>query len=721
MFNEMSIQQRGEHIKSRKLCCSCLAPGHQTGDCRSVSRCRSCGGKHHTLVHREHSSLSVVNVVAASNTAPPTEVTLPVVNVVAANTSSPSSIAPTALPSSLMMTSQVLVKGPGGRQTMARTLLDSGATMSLISNRVAHSLQLPRQATTVSFSGAQATPLQVAQTITQVSLCPMTSDNPILSVTAAIVPKVTCDFPLQGASHVRDMPHIKPLALMADPTYHLPGRVDLLLGCDIIPDIMLQEHLVGPKNAPMAVKTVFGWAILGKYLPHNSQQSINAITPVEVSPIDDLLTRFCEIEEPPNDTPILTPDEESVQQHFASSHIYVSQPGYYQVSLPRVSHHTALGLSRPQALHRYLSNEKALIKKGTHDAFQAVVCEYIDLGHAEKVPPSDLTSSHEHYYLPMHGVSKASSTSTKLRVVFDASTKGSNHLSLNDTLSTGPTLYPTLETILLRFSLHSIALSADISKMYRAVHLDPKDRDLHRFIWREQPTAPLVDFRMTRVTFGISSSPYLAIKSLHQTAHDFGHQYPIASPLVLDSFYVDDLLSGAETPEQALHMHKGLRTLLLKGGFDLKKWRSSSPVVLDSIDPSLLETLPIQDLTNNDQCKYPKALGVEWDSTQDTMSTSLSLPSNYASTKRADVVQTFDVLGWLAPTIVTMKVLYQRVWEEKLAWDDPLPQPYVHQHSKWRQDLHLLSSRKKPLPSLPPDSLFSCMGSVMPPSRPMQL
>ena len=271
----MSIQQRGEHIKSRKLCCKCLAPGHQTGDCRSVARCRSCGGKHHTLVHREHSSPSVVNVVAASNKAPPTA--LPVDNVVAANATSPSSIAPTALPSCLMMTSQVLVKGPGGRQTMARALLDSGATMSLISNRVAHSLQLPRKATTVSFSGAQATPLQVSQTITQVSLCLMTSDNPILSVTAAIVPKVTCDLPLQGASHVRDMPHIKPLAL-ADPTFHLPGRVDLLLGCDIIPDIMLQEHLVGPKNAPMAVKTV------------------------EVSPIDDLLTRFWEIEEPPNDT-----------------------------------------------------------------------------------------------------------------------------------------------------------------------------------------------------------------------------------------------------------------------------------------------------------------------------------------------------------------------------------------------------------------------------------
>lgn len=698
IFNGMSIQQRGDHIRALKLCYNCLAPGHHTGECRSTARCRSCGGKHHTLVHRDRSSAPVTGEVASSNATPITSAISPMVNVVACDASSVSTNEPTALPSCLMMTTQVLVKGPGGRKTVARALLDSGASMSLISNRVAHSLNLPRQATTVNFTGAQATPLQVSQAISQVSLCPVASNTPSLSVTAAIVHKVTCDLPLQGASHVRDMPHIKPLAL-ADPTFHLPGRVDLLLGCDLIPDIMLEGQIAGPKNAPMAIETVFGWAILGKYLPQGVTQTVNIISPTEVNPTDSILTRFWEVEEPPDSTSMFTPDEELVQQHYAESHVYKPDPGHYQVSLPRVKHHTTLGLSRPQALHRYLSNEKALVRKGNHEAFQAVIQEYLDLGHAEKIPSSDLTSAKEHYYLPMHGVIKESSTSTKLRVVFDASAKTSNHSSLNDTLHTGPTLHPTLDTILLRFRMHSVALSADISKMYRAVHLDPEDRDLHRFIWREQPTDPLSDFRMTRVTFGVSASPYLAIKTLQQTSHDFAHQYPIASPLVSNSFYVDDLLTGAATPEQAMLLHTELRSLLLKGGFDLRKWRSSSPLVLNSISPSLLETMPVQDLTGNEQSKYPKALGVEWDSAQDTMSTSLSLPTEVKSTKRgiiSDVARTFDVLGWLAPTVVTMKILYQRVWEEKLAWDDPLPQPYVDEHSQWRQQLHLLSSRKQP-------------------------
>ena len=47
-----------------------------------------------------------------------------------------------------------------------------------------------------------------------------------------------------------------------------------------------------------------------------------------------------------------------------------------------------------------------------------MVQEYLDLGHAELVPKTAMNSPvSEHYYLPMHRVTKASSTSTKLRVV----------------------------------------------------------------------------------------------------------------------------------------------------------------------------------------------------------------------------------------------------------------------------------------------------------------
>ena len=319
-------------------------------------------GKHHTLVHRDTSSHVVASVVAASNI-PLSNDPNPVVNIVAATTNSVSSDIPRA-PNCLVMTSKVVVKGPDWRSMITRALLDSGASMSMLSNKVAQTLQLPRHATNITFSGAQATPLQVSQAITQVSLCLMHSHHPILSITAAIVPRVTCDLPLQGATHVRDMPHIRSLS-MADPTFHLPGRVDLLLGCDIISEIMLRDRINGPKDAPMAVETVFGWAILGPHLPNSTNQTVNVVTPEGATPCDELLTHFWETEEPPTNHPIFTPEEESVQKAF------FNDPCLHRSSRPLpslTSEHVSLGLSRPQAVHRYISNraplrERAIMKR----------------------------------------------------------------------------------------------------------------------------------------------------------------------------------------------------------------------------------------------------------------------------------------------------------------------------------------------------------------------
>ena len=91
-------------------------------------------GQHHTLVHGEANLAAVVNVTT-SNPPAPTEPE-PVVNVVAATTNSAFSDISHVLPQCLMMTSKVLVRGPDGKQMVARALLDSGASMSLVSSRV---------------------------------------------------------------------------------------------------------------------------------------------------------------------------------------------------------------------------------------------------------------------------------------------------------------------------------------------------------------------------------------------------------------------------------------------------------------------------------------------------------------------------------------------------------------------------------------------------------
>ena len=129
------------------------------------------------------------------------------------------------------------------------------------------------------------------------------------------------------------------------------------------------------------------------------------------------------------------------------------------------------------------------------------------------------------FYLPMHAVKKESSTTTKIRAVFNASAKSSSNVSLNDVLVVGPTVHSLLIDVLLPcFRLHRIALTADVSKMYRAIRLVESDRDLHRFVWRNHPDKPLRDYRMTRATFGVSASCFaanMAVKQCHRLCSGF--------------------------------------------------------------------------------------------------------------------------------------------------------------------------------------------------------
>ena len=74
-----------------------------------------------------------------------------------------------------------------------------------------------------------------------------------------------------------------------------------------------------------------------------------------------------------------------------------------------------------------------------------------------------------------------------------------------------------------------MALTTDVSKMYRAIKLMKPDRDLHRFIWRQTPGEPLKDYRMTRLTFGVSASSFAANMSVKRNAIDFALEYPQAA------------------------------------------------------------------------------------------------------------------------------------------------------------------------------------------------
>ena len=546
------------------------------------------------------------------------------------------------------MTCQVVVTGPTGKSMLVRTLLDSGSTVSLVTKKVAKNLSLKRLSTSMIVAALGDVITEPASLTASITISSLYRQDWKAEVTAGIAQTITGYIPSCAASSVRELPDD-------------PGRIDLLLGEDILSDVLM---LAGPRGTAKATETVFGWAIRGLYTPDGPGEARAAavhlaIKEPEADPVEsttDALVRFWESEEPAKPANAFTPEEIKVQNHYDSSHMFIPSVGRYMVTLPKKEPDLTLGESRSQAVKRFHSNERSLLHKGSWEKFQTVIQEYLDLKHAQPVTAQEMeTPVKDCYYLPMHGIYKESSSTTKLRVVFDASAQTSTKISLNDTLAVGPTLHPTLDRILIRFRTYKVAITGDISKMYREVLLSPPDRQLHRFLWHPQTDQPIQDFCMNRVTFGVASSPYLAVKTLQQTATDLGSSSPSASWHVTHSFYVDDLLGGADTVEQALELHHDLREMLGKGGFDIKKWRSSSSEVLREIPKNLQEPMPTQDLVDRHSASYPKALGVAWDSQADTVATHVQLPSAFVSTKRgilSDIARTFDVLGWISPVIL---------------------------------------------------------------------
>ena len=687
-FKAMSHDEKRSTLRKNNLCLNCLGSGHFVKQCKSSHRCRKCQRPHHTLLHVETHG----NAAPAPAQSTPTPPTTQIVSNTAVKLKS----------SSLLMTCRVLVFAPNGFSVEARALLDNGSTSSFVSERLVQSLGLSRSQSNVHVSGiAGSLASSPVRSIANFQISSAHSNGRKIDLTAIVLPKVTCDLPVAPVPFDLSWSHLAELPL-ADPAFGEPRRVDILLGVDVFVDILRNGRRTGPSGSPVAVETEFGWVICGGTCSTTLSSSANLhVASHHASAIcsDDILRKFWEIEESPACSPALTVEERFVVQHFETNHAR-DKTGRFVVPLPRRPDAKPIGESRSQAVRRFYSLERSLRHKDKFREVDDVVQEYLTLGHAEAVPIKDADKDPSSvFYLPMHVVYKDSSSTTKVRAVFDASAKSTSGVSLNDTLLVGPTVHPPLIDVLLRFRIHRIALTADVSKMYRAIELVPSDRDFHRFVWRSEQSQTLKDYRMTRATFGVSASCFAANMAVKQNAIELASKYPLAADAVHKSFYVDDGLTGADDIDSAIALQQQLQDLFTHGGFMLRKWNSSEPRVLQAIYPELRETKEVHSISTSAQ-DYTKTLGLEWNTTSDTFHLTVSklLPSEVV-TKRilvSDIAKVFDVLGWFAPATVAMKILLQRVWEERVDWDDPVPEELQRIWHQWRSELPSLTCKSVP-------------------------
>ncbi|CAG7727412.1 unnamed protein product, partial [Allacma fusca] len=155
----------------------------------------------------------------------------------------------------------------------------------------------------------------------------------------------------------------------------------------------------------------------------------------------------------------------------------------------------------------------------------------------------------------------------------------------------------------------TVVFTADAKQMYWQFSVHPDDRDLQRIIWRQDPTSPLEDWRLTVVTQGQAASAFLATRSLQQLAMDELNNQPEAAAVTLRLLYMDDLITGEFDISKALHLQSQLLELFTRGKIELRKWTSIHPSILSALPDELRENKMPFEFTSQDSMK---TLRINW-------------------------------------------------------------------------------------------------------------
>lgn len=223
---------------------------------------------------------------------------------------------------------------------------------------------------------------------------------------------------------------------------------------------------------------------------------------------------------------------------------------------------------------------------------------------------------------------------------------------------------PNLLDILLRFRSFKYVVVGDIEKMFRCIKVNPEHTFLQNILWRDSPEKPFQCIELSTLTFGTNCAPFLATRVLKKIAIENREAFPLASKSLLSQTYVDDTLSGCNTQDELQQLYTGLNCLLNPCGFRLHKWHSNSQEFLHKFG------LPVSsEIDLNKEDANSKVLGLKWNTSKDCFI--ISVPKyNLVGplTKRkilSSVAQCWDPLGFLAPMIISGKLIIQATWNLK--------------------------------------------------------
>ncbi|XP_055543437.1 uncharacterized protein LOC129728988 [Wyeomyia smithii] len=596
-FIHMSSEERLAVVSSHRLCRNCLRK-HPGEPCKS-GNCRKCGLLHHTILHFALTPQGR-QTPSASNAVPSGGGSAAQSLISALDSTTEFDVS-----NVLLATVSINVLDKHGRPHTCRAVLDCASQISFISQIFCNELGLDLLEADMNLEGISSTPAHADKCV-QIIVESRCTDYRT-AVPCMVLNKITNTLPIKPAN--TDGWPIPGSITLADPLFHRPGKISVLLGIELF------FQLLEP----------------GKI----SLSSDDSLPTLQNTKLGD--------------------EEKRCEDHFYK-HTVRDDDGKFIVRLPFLDSSSLLGDSR-QIAEKRLSHIERKLQRNPHLKleYHAFLREYLESGHMTLIenPPNDAI------YLPHHCVVKESSSTTKYRVVYDAAAKTTSGLSLNDILMAGAVLQDSLVDILLRFRFPLIVFTGDIKQMYRMIKL--ADCYYLCIVWRWGNNEPVQAYRLNTVTYGTKSASYLATKCLQQLLESYRQQYPTAVEKAERGTYVDDVLLGADSEEEAVLLRQQVTKIFASGGFHLRKWASNSAAVLQDIPAEDIEMqLPIE---LNDT-RTIKALGIHWQPCSDVFLFSSSTHKIFQPTKRtmlSQIASIFDPLGLLAPIVIKAKMVMQQL------------------------------------------------------------
>ncbi|XP_062592880.1 uncharacterized protein LOC134254337 [Saccostrea cucullata] len=720
-FLKKTFRDRKKFIRDKNICFKCcLTTTHTAKDCQASVHCGDCGSQRHaTALHMVEGNKGQVQSTAVKESLhgtpgkehggePNNDLVSKCTQLCGQNFNG-RSCAKTVLV-------QIFPKGHPDKAVKVYAILDDQSNKTLGTSSLFDAMGVADDKFEYSLSSCSGKVLLSARRAKD--LCIQACHG---GETFILPPVIECNNMPKDRSEIPTPEVAKHYQHLRNIACHIPdldqtAEISLLVGRDLPEVHHVKGQVIGPRQTPFAQELPLGWVIIGEVClgQFHSSRTIQVSKTFLTKDRRQTILQPCE-----NTLNIKEIHDGLSKEHFATkSGIFVKtkdddklglsvddrefltimdrsfkrdSTGHWTAPLPFKEQRPVLPNNRVLAAKRAHSLDVSLKKNPTkRDHMVTFMKGVIDRGAAEVPPP--ITEGRECWYLPLFGVYHPKKPD-KIRGVLDSSVVYQG-MSLNNVLLTGPNLTNSLLGVLLRFRRDQIAVIADVEQMFYSFYVNEEHRDLLRFLWyrNNNPEDELIDYRMRVHVFGNTPSTAVATYGLRKAVVNSDKD---VRDFVERNFYVDDGLVSVSTTDEAIELVKKTQQVLKEqGSIRLHKIASNSVTVMNAFPTQDLEKSLTQVNIGSDALPAQQSLGLSWDLNSDSFTFSDHL-GDRPFTQRgllSTLNSLFDPMGFIAPLVITGRILARNICSAGTTWDEDLPDTYRQDWENWTQSLHSLSS-----------------------------